>query len=1304
MRLLRVALLTGLMLASGQVWAQAGATSLRGSVLDPRGAAIAGAEVTLSNAATAFSRKVATNASGEYQFVQLPPSTYTLTAVAPGFAPQKVEHLALQVNSPATINLTLAVAGQTTVIEVSGAAPLVNTQDASVGNAFNSEQLIHLPSEGRDPVAILSLQPGVVYHGNNITQVSRLGTGQKAPDSRGGSVSGARSDQTNITLDGLDNNDQARGLSFEGALRTTLDSLQEFRVTTSNANADQGRSSGAQVDLVTKGGTNRFHGSLYEYHRPTFTAANDWFNKQAQLRDGLPNRPGKVIRNTFGATAGGPIRKDRLFFFVAYEGMRRAESTQVTRTIPSEELRQGLLQYVCDATDPLCTTANPLVRDVPGLGLVASLTPADVAFMDPGCVGFGTCPLGPGPNPAVLAYWDPYPAPNSDAVGDRLNARGFTFSAPNPEKNDTYLLKLDYKVTPDGNHNLFVRGNLQNDRESGPPQFPGLAANDVTTNNSKGIAAGYTAVLGPQLVNNLRYAFVRQGYGVRGVTQGGEVVDIGWVVVDDPLAISSRSTLVNVPVHHLANDTTWTHGKHTMQFGASWRLIANNRLSDATNFSSASTQPFWLDVAAVANTGTNLDPAVFGFPAVAAAFAASYDVAVTGLAGILSEVHSNVSQDKTGMVLPNGTLIPRRFPSFEAEFYAQDAWRITPSLTLTAGLRYTLLQPIFESTGNQVCPTLSLNQWFRDRGEGALQGVSNQPTISLDICGNANDRPSYWGWDYRNFGPRFAFAWSPSSSHQALRALFGHGKGSLRGGYGLYYDHFGHGIANTFDQFGSFGLTTLFANPPSSLNVACAPRFSAPDAFPSGTFCPAPPSPGGVNLSPPPPGAFPVTPPTGFDPGSFAIYWGLDEGLKTPYAQVFNLSYTRELPGEVVVSATYQGRLGRRLLQEVDLAQPLNMVDPGSGMDYFTAASMLSDLADRGTPISDVAPIAYWENLFPTAAGPLGPGPLPGSSGCMPGGVANPTATQNFYDLYGCNLHNETLALLIFDLLCFPACLNGQPFQYFDDQFSSLWAWRSQGTSSYHGLQLSMRRPMSKGLLFDFNYTFSKSIDIGSNAERISVFEGHGFASQVINAWQPDQLRAPSDFDLRHQVNANWIYELPWGRGRSLGSGWNGVTEALLGGWQVSGLFRWTSGFPFSIVNGPRWATNWAKSGNLFLTGDPGPIGTFIDQDGDPNVFANPTQAMGAFHAPHPGQSGQRNHLRGPGYFAIDTGVAKKWKLAESQTLQFSWETFNLTNSVRFDAAQSVGSVLSSFSATFGKYSSTLTRPRAMQFALRYSF
>jgi len=325
------------------LWAQS-FTSLHGTIQDPKGAVIAGATVTLINPQVGYSRTTKTDGQGVYQFAQVLPTMYMLTVSAPGFATIKESNVVLQVSTPATINFTLEVQATSVTIEVTGVTPAVNTSDATQGNTFSGAQLIDLPSEGRNAVAILSLQPGVTFVGN-VDQTA---------DSRSGAVSGARSDQTNVMLDGLDNNDQLNGFAFTGALRAPLDSLQEFRVTTTNSNADTGRSSGAQINLVTKSGTNSFHGAVYEYHRPTFTTANDWLNKHSQLQNGEPNRPGKLVRNTFGATIGGPIKKDRLLFFAAYEGKRQRESPQTLRTLPSEFLRQRIVRYRCDVTDPNC--------------------------------------------------------------------------------------------------------------------------------------------------------------------------------------------------------------------------------------------------------------------------------------------------------------------------------------------------------------------------------------------------------------------------------------------------------------------------------------------------------------------------------------------------------------------------------------------------------------------------------------------------------------------------------------------------------------------------------------------------------------------------------------------------------------------------------------------------------------------------------------------------------------------------------------------------------------------------------------
>src|SRR5580704_3360845 len=436
--LLAVAVTSCFLAIGNLAFAQSATTSLRGTVADPKGAVVAGATVTLSNPATGFSRTAKTDDQGIYQFLEVPPSTYAIEASAAGFATTKRDSVPLQVSSPATVNLVLQVQGGSVIVDVSGEAPQVNTTDATLGNNFNSRQLIDLPAEGRDPAAILSLQPGVVYVGSKVDQND---------DSRSGAVNGARSDQSNITLDGLDDNDQLEGYAFQGAMRATLDSLQEFRVTTSNYDAASGRSSGAQMNLVTKSGTNSLHGSLYEYNRPTFDVANDWFNKQSELEQGNANIPQHILRNTFGGTIGGPIKKDRLFFFAAYEGQRTAEQEQTTRIVPTASLRQGELTFLCSPPgvsnsvyqngDPNCTNGNTGYNGSTELfsvasnptyapDLVATLYPAGIVPLDQNCSAKGTCPLGPGANPLLAninpAYPNPlfthYPLPNCTACGN----------------------------------------------------------------------------------------------------------------------------------------------------------------------------------------------------------------------------------------------------------------------------------------------------------------------------------------------------------------------------------------------------------------------------------------------------------------------------------------------------------------------------------------------------------------------------------------------------------------------------------------------------------------------------------------------------------------------------------------------------------------------------------------------------------------------------------------------------------------------------------------------------------------------
>jgi hypothetical protein len=1358
MNVLRSALIAPLVaLLSVCASSQTATTSLRGTVTDPKGALVTEATVTLSNSATGFSRTTKTAGDGVYQFLQVPPATYVLTVAATGFATMKQDNVALQVNLPATLDVAVQVKAANEVVEVSGAAPLVNTTDASQGNVIDSAQLQALPSEGRDPVSILSLQPGVTFFGST-QQVDQ------SIDSRGGSVSGARSDQTNVTLDGLDNNDQQTGNAFQGALRAPLDSLQEFRVTTSNSNAEAGRSSGAQVALVTKSGTNNFHGSLYEYNRSNIGQSNDWFNKQAELNAGEPNRPGALHRNTFGVAVGGPIIKNRFFFFADYEGQRTNEAVQETRVIPSGLLRNGVVQYPCDTgTDPNCvlnaagSNVNPNGFNVsqssklPAGQLLVTLTPQQLAALDTVCTT--TCPWGGGADPNVEAIFQQYPQPNTDASGSGLSSdgfdlRGFTFPAPIPSRLNTYIVKLDYKLNESGSHALFVKGHLQNFHGASTAdftnlisaQFPTDPLSDIHTDNSKGIFAGYTALLGNNKVNNLRYGFIRQGLGDAGVGGIDHNIFRGMTSIH---AFATATTLANVPVHNIVDDFSWTRGKHTIQFGGNLRFIGINRVSNAVNFSDSDTNAFWLDNLGIANTCSSLDPASQGaatdsngnaicpgvtnngYPAIDANFGQSYDFAMTALAGLQTETDVFYNQDKNGHFFSPSQLITRNFHSNEAEMYLQDAWRVTPNLVLTGGVRYSLLQPPYEVHGNQVAPNVRLSQWFHDRfnamNAGQTWNSQNGGLVTMDLSGQANGKQPYWDWDYKDIAPRVALAYSPHAESGFLHKLFGNaGQSSIRAGWGLYYDHFGEGIVSAFDQQGSFGLTTELTNPAAVQDVDCASRITsllqiAPATDQNGNpalFC-------GQQVvgSAPPPIASGVTPPTLFDPGSFAIYWGLDDKLKTPYSHVIDFSLSRELPRHFALEASYIGRLGHRLLQEDDLAMPLDIRDPKSHMDYFTAAKMLTNATNAGTNINQLAPIPYWENLFPAAAGQLGFGPPgdPRDLGCAPGNnvnASNYTATQAMYDLFSCFPSNETTSMQVFDLFCLPACaqlpgqpVGGQPFNFFDDQWSSLYSWRSIGNSAYNALQLNLKKAMSDGLQFDFGYTFSKSIDIGSNAERINALNTTtgGFYDQVVNAWSPNQLRSVSAYDTRHQITADWVYQMPFGKGKRFGAGMGRMADALLGGWGWSGIVHWTSGLPFTIESGGFWPTNWEIQSTSVKIGDTGSVGVFKDSSGNPNMFKDPTKANSAFRLPLPGESGQRNELRGPGYFEVDFAVSKAWKVTESQNVKFSWETFNLTNSVRFDAGQSANNFTLTTGA-FGQYSSTLTTPRVMQFSLRYEF
>lgn len=1221
------------------------ASLLRGIISDKSGAVVVGASVELSNPQTGYSRTVTSGKDGVYQFLDLQPGTYTATVTSPGYETSKLNKLEILVNTPATANVVLQIGQQVNTVNVSASAETLNTENATAGSPIEEVQVMQLPIDSRNVNDLLSLQPGVSYLGDRPD--INLHT-----DTRSGSVNGARSDQNTVTLDGVDATDQVNGYAFTSVLRTTPDSLEEFRVTTSNPTAAEGSSSGAQVALLTKAGTNHFHGSFYEYTRNTATSANDWFIKESQAASGEPDKAPQLNRNVFGVSVGGPVMKNRAFFFTNYEGRRDSIANSTVTEVPTASLRAGNVMYTNTS------------------GGTSTATASQFASWDP---------EGIGPNVPLQAYFNSFPLPNDLSVGDGLNLSGYRFAASSPARLDVYIARVDYKLDRAGNHTIFWRGSTQNDYTTTiAPYLPGTKAQQTTEDRSKGFALGYTAILGPSLVNDLRVGYTRASIddagdssqpflGMNGITGG-----------------ITRSTSYIVPVWDYVDNFSLTKGRHTLMFGGSVEFIRDTVNTNANSFSQAILGTTYIDTGGFAGTASPFNPGNQGAPAVNPNFYQAYDQAAFDVLGIISDVNASYNYDLQGNVQAQGAPVVRTYSTQQYDFYAQDSIRVRPNLTVNVGLRYQLEAPPTEVNGFQVSPTVNLGDWKNLRIANMAKGIpsSQDPTISYVLGGSKNHGAPFYNWDYKDLAPRFSIAYTPQP------------KTSIRAGFGMAYDHFGTEIVNTFGQTGSFGLSTELSTPLGSQSVTCAPRVTSLTAIPT-TGCP-----GTTFLLPPPAGGFPQTPPVGFAAGGFSEGFSSDQNLKVPYTYMLNLSVERELTPTTSIELSYIGHLAHRLTAVEDFAQPMNLRDPDSGVDYYTAMSRLVTLQRQGVPLASITPslvgptAAYWNNLeAPIAAVGVG------GTACTPGAC---TALQAIYSLELLYPGNETFIPYFLDIpgfICANSCNTTGPYTFYDPQFFSLNAWTNVGTSNYNALQVVFRKTLSHGLSFDVNYTYSKSMDLSSAASRV----GNIGASKIINTFSPRQMYAVSDFDMTHQLNVNWIAQLPVGHGQHWLGDAPGWVNAIVAGWQLSGLYRLTSGLPFSVSNGSNLPTNGANGGYATKIA-PVAAGKATKENGHVYMFKNPTAAFDAFSFTYPGQSGTRNGVRGDGYLDLDSALSKRWTMPykNSNSIQFRWEVFNVGNFTRFNVFSQEPSMTSS--TNFGNYTGLLTNPRVMQFALRYEF
>ena len=1269
--MLSLGTLVVLMLVCGSAFGQGqGTSAIRGSIKDQAGAVVAGATVTLTNPDTSFTRTTTSNDSGQFSFEGIPPGVYNVSVEAKNFKKSVLTQVGALVSKPTDLGdvaMEIGNVNETVSVTVGAGEALINTQDASLGNNFVSQQITQLPLNARNVANLLSLQPAVTPSGY---------------------VAGGRSDQANLTLDGVDVNEQQTGDAFSPVLRVSPDTVEEFRVTTTNPNASQGRSSGAQVELITKQGSNDWHGNLFEYHRNTIFTANDFFNNMTIDPDTHKSvkRP-TLLRNNYGGSLGGPIIKDRFFFFYNYEGRRDARQGTVNRIVPLASLGQGLLKFRAR------TPSGTLVPVTLNIAQLNGLT-----------TGFNNNTQLPTGNPlvdvnpftmGVLAQAAAkYPA-NNFRIGDGFNTGGFQFNASLPVNLQAHVARLDFNITKNGKHIGYFRGNYQQDITGGAPEFPDTPPTN-TWSHPLGFVAGETWTISNNKINTFRYGYTREAF-----TNQGDSTDnaITFRSVFSS-TLFARGFSRTTPTQNITDDYSWIKGNHSMGFGTNVRIVRNNRENFAASFDNGITnQSFYAGSGNVLTNPINAWlPHLTGLPvgtAISSADVSNTRHAFAALIGRLSQYTANFNYGVDGKPLAAGAPVLRTFATEEYDVYGQDIWKIRDNVTLTYGMRYGLSRPVYEKNGFETRPSVGLQDYLDKRFAAAAQGQNFTDPITVDLAGPKYGKPGFYDLDTNNFQPRVAIAWSPAFKSGFLAKVFGSDKQStFRGGFAITNDYFGQALAVNFDGNNTLGFSSNTTPSANTYNVTTNPAplitsLSMGIRNLPGITTPA-------NLT------FPQTQPQNF---ARRIEGSLDSNLVSPINYSWNFTYGRQFGKGIYVETSYIGRLARNLLATRDVMQLNNFVDTKSGMDWYTAANILEAARVKGTPVASIQNIPWFENVY--APGlldnlffGLGLSNTQAAYAIMAASPADGGRTPDCGAI-GCFAIGDDWTFLQ-DVLD----SNTGRHLFFQSQYGALSAFGTIASSDYHGGTLSIRQRM-RGLTWDFNYTFSKSIDDASGLQTSGVF-GSAF---ITNALRQRDNRAVSDFDITHIINFNSIWEVPVGHGKRFLTDSNKWVNGILGGWQIATIFRYNSGLPVSSpVDLGGWPTNWnVRSWSTPIAA----IQSSPNRGGNghlPNLFSDPTAAYQSFRSPAPGETGARNILRGMHFFQLDTGISKSWGMpwSEKQKLSIRWETFNVTNTQfltgNADVTNGLDPQFGSPSPTFYNFTGIQGTPRIMQFALRYDF
>ena len=1233
---------------------------MTGVVTDVSGALVPNSTVVLSNPHTGVSFTQTTDNKGSFRFTNVPPGTgYTVTFSHEGFATTRIENVALQVATTRTQDATLqAGAAQTVEVSATGALVTINTTDASVGNNISPQTLNELPVQVRDsPSALFTLLPGVTS--GDATNLS---------GSRTGSVTGSRVDQNQVTVDGLDVNDMATGQAFSIVANAPVDAMQEFKGTVSGFTTDSGPGGGGQFNLVTRGGTNRFHGALFAYNRNAALVANSWFGNNTHTPK--PN----YIRNQFGGLIGGPmLPHDRAFFFFNFYDSRIVQSALVNRTVPLDNFRNGNIGYVLNQSG--CSRTSRQNTQPQCIGFY---TPAQVTALDPAGIGENA--------PFFQLINSRYPHVNNAAGGgDGVNTGFFTFTTPEPDNETNYTGRIDFNLT--SRHRLFADFTLNHrDAIQSAPEFPQDGVVAPFHDRSYRWAVGDNWAINNNMANQLAFGFIVSDldFPITNLNPNGpnllrfnggvtSFMSNAWLS-----AVNAQGR--RIPIYQLADNFQWLKSSHSLQFGGFFKYIP-----------SASHTILDYNQAAIGlggqNTGLNasLRPSTI---LSSGTVANNWDTAFAAALGRIAQIDQQFNYDASGKALPLATGNQRHYRYYQFEVYAGDTWKMTPSLTLSYGVNWQYYSVPYETNGLQsvgeIVPSsgspipFTFDKYFATRVQQSAAGATGPnaiPLIQYVLGGKANNGPNLYDPQWNNFAPRFAFAYNPSWDRKSV----------FNGGIGLVYDRtIINAVQYQQDQHSYlFQQSVTVANGDSTSPrnaLANDPRLGANGTY-SAPSAPASPS------RPFFPFVDPVAGPYGLANGS-AFNTMIDSHFRTPYNLIANFAVQHEFPAGFVMRLGYAGRFGRRLLGQTDANQVIEFKDPTSGQLMSTAfANMTNQVRACSLSCTANLPAQPWmENVV-----------APGL------GQANgyPNNTSFLADNIGGLVYNGDMADFM-QALASSGLIDDNVAMA--PQLSQNTVYTNKGFSSYNGLLATLTKNLTHGLSFQANYTFAHSVDNVSLIANSGASAGYGF---VCDAVRPRECRGNSDFDATQIFNGWFTYALPFGHGRAWASSMPRWADEIVGGWNVSSIFTQHTGYAWSTVSNA-FVPGYSNDAQAFFNGVSGDVRASVNKNssGTVSIFRNGNATASEFSGPVGFAIGPRNNLRGPGYFVMDSGLDKVFDISRDRNinLKFRADFFNVLNHASFSTPVPPAGNTDITNSTFGVLTTTSSTARIGQLALRLEF